>query len=1360
MPKKQLGELMRVRHNDTEHYAYLVGDAPAKRGKVCIQWDGSRGQCYVDQALVLGSVVLGRSENEVDQQEAARRTSRRVSVGPSNSNNGNKNNLNNKDKSNTGNDSKPRQAEGEERHNREGENIVTQRRRKKKGDSPNNRLDNASDDEAGPQPKVSAKLHGARLELPSSPSSLKEVVVVHDDSCAVSAMSDGEMELEQPGRTLWTWKQTNGTEPIRNVNRRPTNGTRKKERPAATKRKKGATAGNIDNARSKIRRVSLKDERGHQEPKENIFEQDDIFEFRSSPATTAVAPVATKPRVRPHTAPARSIFVHRNHSSRMGDVNKPASRAKSRAHLCTRTIDNNGPSANRAATAMVGLGKRRKGRKVSIALEGNEKPELERSNVCGITERHDDAQGEQAPIGVTTSTLSHSPSAVSDRHDAMKSGSTKAMFPGEAQGEQPHTGATTAALSHSPSAASARHDSKKKSCPSKALLPRKAAIKSNNQDDQAAVIALECSGGNPEKLLNSPVPQATSVDAVQTEEEIRGELDEPTSTGSHGATKKGDAITSPPYDAVMPVALNKSEQREQAGEISQKDFCRMHVTMKGTPREEEEEAVEAATSRPPNEEGPAEDTASTFSLRLSKTTKPLNLPLSEGFSSPVAAKNPERRMDHAQYCVLNGPTESRLQFDPEKRGSDHCEPHQKEHAIEVQTIGADDPPEPARVSTEQVAETKETIKSTATRSAANQQKDKMLVASTDEPSLEPARHLEKNTLHQDVDDAGEKQETVAAPSACRQKILVEADFPWGNGEAKQTTEKVGPSGFCQSIATSNDFDPHHGVDAENETFPSPGDRKTKAIEVGCDVTPSKKGTATEAAARSGMSASKMDGFNRTIDLEINEGDGDTGSPDTHEHRETTSPPKQPRHLPSASPYGNDECPNADPRKDEECTIEQSRGATPQGTAIHSPPTTPAKNREFQRELLVFPEAETDDDHNHVSSSGEERNDFAEILSLRSKSKHRALASGFGAARDEIKLRNSAKLKLCQELRAIQAAPWAAGWTRDEVIDELERRHLRYLLTSTRQELKKELNTSTFTTNNGHLVIHLKQGTKRALTQLQLLQGNTFEVPWHGSDDCHPCSTALFEAIVRLLPVLRRVTIWCHGAELDLGHVMEHLIFKGSIDTLEICDATLCQSCGVDSLPYIPSSAKTVTELRLTHCKPSETAEPFVLEQWLLELATFAPLRRVWLDQVDGVSACCIERMCTSLPTLELHLKLMSIPPNILCFPNLSKLSLVDCAGVPEIVAHKKPSAALRELFLWGDQSQDSAVRVFGQVTQMTGLEALTVTVTGGADLNALRIDYLLELSRLKLLRIVQLEPTTIYRCFERVPNGAWEALSS
>ncbi|CAB9530079.1 expressed unknown protein [Seminavis robusta] len=261
---------------------------------------------------------------------------------------------------------------------------------------------------------------------------------------------------------------------------------------------------------------------------------------------------------------------------------------------------------------------------------------------------------------------------------------------------------------------------------------------------------------------------------------------------------------------------------------------------------------------------------------------------------------------------------------------------------------------------------------------------------------------------------------------------------------------------------------------------------------------------------------------------------------------------------------------------------------------------------------------------------------------------------------------------------------------------------------------------------------------RAWVQLyaQMHDKNVQEVSLSANDDATPFPQALLEAIFKL-PALQRLTLDCTGSKLDL-HLVKLLTADSCLESLKIIGANLTSDDTKAHLRIVHRyKASCLKELFLTDCEVSYCAKQTAVERLFVDTA---PLTKLWLDNVKGISDDCIEHVCEQIPGLELAVRLMPIPPQLLRLPSLSKVCLVDCSGLQKATKKMRPSPALRELVLWGPLSQTVAIGLFQQLENYVGLETLVVTIAHGADISELGFERLVQLPHLRELRLVVFGP--------------------
>ena len=218
------------------------------------------------------------------------------------------------------------------------------------------------------------------------------------------------------------------------------------------------------------------------------------------------------------------------------------------------------------------------------------------------------------------------------------------------------------------------------------------------------------------------------------------------------------------------------------------------------------------------------------------------------------------------------------------------------------------------------------------------------------------------------------------------------------------------------------------------------------------------------------------------------------------------------------------------------------------------------------------------------------------------------------------------------------------------------------------------------------------------------------------------STVLFSGIASL-PNLRDVTISYCGNSLNISQLMK--LFTGSsIRRLKLVDVVLS---GGDKDYFADTNLHSLRVLHLVGCAPFEESNPTAFQAWLSQLTSFAPLTELWLDSTKGLFAKNIGTFCRTFQRFELGLRCMPVPDNILGYSSLSKLHLIDCAYTcTENALVSSTQAVQRELFVWGKVSQMNAVSFFQKIKLNHCLEILTLTISGGANMNALELDQLFD----------------------------------
>ena len=246
------------------------------------------------------------------------------------------------------------------------------------------------------------------------------------------------------------------------------------------------------------------------------------------------------------------------------------------------------------------------------------------------------------------------------------------------------------------------------------------------------------------------------------------------------------------------------------------------------------------------------------------------------------------------------------------------------------------------------------------------------------------------------------------------------------------------------------------------------------------------------------------------------------------------------------------------------------------------------------------------------------------------------------------------------------------------------------------------------------------------------------------------SATLFSSIATL-PNLQEVTISYCSNELNINQLNKCFTRSNSIRKLELINVILTgRDEDFHALSKSDRKLQSLQELHLVECAPSEGSNPGAFQAWLSHLTMYAPLTKVWLDETGGLSADFIGKLCRTFQRFELGLRRMPVPCNILSFGTLTALHLIDCFEICTGDALVFPSQTpMKELFLWGKMTQEMAVEFFQKLQSDTGLERLTLSITGGADTSALRLEDLIEKNT--MLRRVDLI------IFGGVQNAAKEA---
>ena len=217
------------------------------------------------------------------------------------------------------------------------------------------------------------------------------------------------------------------------------------------------------------------------------------------------------------------------------------------------------------------------------------------------------------------------------------------------------------------------------------------------------------------------------------------------------------------------------------------------------------------------------------------------------------------------------------------------------------------------------------------------------------------------------------------------------------------------------------------------------------------------------------------------------------------------------------------------------------------------------------------------------------------------------------------------------------------------------------------------------------------------------------------------STAIFSGIAALAN-LQEVTISYCGNSLNICHLMKQFS-RSSIRKLKLLDAVLA---GGNEDNLSDSNLHSLRVLHLVGCAPSEGSNPMAFQTCLSRLTASAPLTELWLDSNKGLSAHDIEKFCRTFQRFELGLRCMPVPDNILGYNSLTKLRLIDCAYTCTGNALVSSTQVVqKELFVWGRVSQEKAVSFFQKIKINQNLEVMTLTISGGADANALGLDQLL-----------------------------------
>ena len=214
----------------------------------------------------------------------------------------------------------------------------------------------------------------------------------------------------------------------------------------------------------------------------------------------------------------------------------------------------------------------------------------------------------------------------------------------------------------------------------------------------------------------------------------------------------------------------------------------------------------------------------------------------------------------------------------------------------------------------------------------------------------------------------------------------------------------------------------------------------------------------------------------------------------------------------------------------------------------------------------------------------------------------------------------------------------------------------------------------------------------------------------------------------------------HSTMIDVDLLTAILSQSRAIETLKLIEVAITntkQNARFSAVANYPGRLKAIHLIRCEVERPAAND----LESWLLMTISLTSLTSLLMDHTTGISASCIQQICGECDRqLEMVLRCMPVPPDLLSFPSLSRVHLIDCNGSQEAIAAGKLGPALKELKFWGPLDQKDARCFFRSFPgPPSSLEVLTLTICGPLDLHKLQIHELLKSTSVKTIDIVAMD---------------------